>query len=337
MPIEPPYQFIANGLSSGNVIPFFGAAASAIYRPAGETWQFGKPFMPFGGELAQALAEAAGYPADDSHEKALSDLLIAIKQLAADIPDDKAEVALTPVVRAHLASVLNLAQIASWAQQVAGTRDAVNVVLRKAFAVNSLPGDLHTTLAEVKDARLYVTTNYDDLLEQALAPRKPHLIVDRNEKGLWVGVSGAKLQPVSPTGKELYELLNDPQTQSPSAPIIFKMHGSVDKIDPKNDSYLISEEDYVDFLGRSSGSYIPPYIAGLMTGKAFLFLGYSLEDWNIRVILRKLLKSSKSGDVRWWAIVRGRSERERERWQANDLNVYPMDLSEFARKLKGQL
>jgi len=25
-----PYQFIANGLSSGKVIPFFGAAASAI-------------------------------------------------------------------------------------------------------------------------------------------------------------------------------------------------------------------------------------------------------------------------------------------------------------------
>jgi len=105
------------------------------------------------------------------------------------------------------------------------------------------------------------------------------------------------------------------------------MHGSVDKIDARNDSYLISEEDYVDFLGRSGGSYIPPYITGLMTGKAFLFLGYSLEDWNVRVILRKLLKSSKSGDV----------ERERERWQANDLNVYPMDLSEFAKKLKGQL
>jgi SIR2-like domain len=283
------------------------------------------------------LAEAAGYPADDSHEKALSDLLVAIKQLAADIPDDKAQIALTPVVRAHLASVLNLAQIASWAQHVAGTREAVNFELRKAFAVNSPPGDLHITLASVKDAKLYVTTNYDDLLEQALAPRKPHLIVDRGEKGLWVGASGTKLQPVSPTGNALYELLDDPQTQSPSAPIIFKMHGSVDKIDAKNDSYLISEEDYVDFLGRSGGSYIPPYIMGLMTGKAFLFLGYSLEDWNVRVILRKLLKSSKSGDVRWWAIVRGRSERELERWKANDLNVYAMDLSEFAKKLKGRL
>lgn len=221
MPIEPPYQFIANGLSSGNVIPFFGAAASAIYRPDGEVWQSGKPFMPFGGELAKALAEAAGYPADDSHEKAISDLLVAIKQLAADIPDDKAEIALTPVVRAHLTSVLNLAQIASWAQQVAGTREAVNFVLRKAFSVNSPPGDLHTTLAAVNPAKLYVTTNYDDLLEQALAPRKPHLIVDRGEKGLWVGVSGAKLQPISPTGNALYELLDDPQTQSPSAPIIF--------------------------------------------------------------------------------------------------------------------
>jgi SIR2-like domain len=69
-----------------------------------------------------------------------------------------------------------------------------------------------------------------------------------------------------------------------------------------------------------------------MRGKSFLFLGYSLEDWNIRVILRKLLKSSDDS-VRCWAVVRGRSTQEQEIWQARGLNVYSENLVEFAERL----
>ena len=98
--------------------------------------------------------------------------------------------------------------------------------------------------------------------------------------------------------------MNDPATNEPSRPVIFKMHGSIDKSNTGNDSYLITEEDYIDFLGRPGGSYVPPYLSGLMQGKDFLLLGYSLEGWNVRVILRKLMKAAKSGEVRFWAIVR---------------------------------
>jgi hypothetical protein len=34
--VEPPYKFIAEGQKAGEVVPFFGAAASAVYRPDGE-------------------------------------------------------------------------------------------------------------------------------------------------------------------------------------------------------------------------------------------------------------------------------------------------------------
>lgn len=61
--VLPPYKFIADGLKEGTVVPFFGAAASAGYRPKGEAWKPGSPFMPFGGELAVSLANAASYPA----------------------------------------------------------------------------------------------------------------------------------------------------------------------------------------------------------------------------------------------------------------------------------
>ena len=71
-------------------------------------------------------------------------------------------------------------------------------------------------------------------------------------------------------------------------PIVFKMHGSLDREDKDNDAFLITEEQYVDFLGRPDVGQIPPMLAGTMKKKNFLFLGYGLKDWNVRVMLRKL-------------------------------------------------
>jgi hypothetical protein len=300
--VGPPYGFIANGLKKGRIIPFFGAAASAVYRPPNEPWEPGKPFMPFGPELALTLAKAANYP----------------KSLIGSTPD--------------------LALIASWAEHVQGTREYVNDNLHRSFAVKCSPGVLHHTIAGVEATRLFITTNYDDLLEQALAPREPHLIVDRGSQGLWVTAAGKEPEQVPPTGDRMYELLNDPKTQLPSRPIIFKMHGSVDKAEPDKDCYLITEEDYVDFLGRDSGYYVPPYINALMQGKDFLFLGYSLGDWNVRVILRKLLKRTPTAKpVKCWAIVSGKTQVAQQVWQAQNLNIYPMDLPEFATELASHL
>jgi hypothetical protein len=356
---NPPYKFIADGLRAGEVIPFFGAAASAVYRPQNETWQPGKPFMPFGSELARILASDSSYPASDAaYNLALADLLGAVRSLGANIPADQVEATIAPVLREHVGRPPDLALIASWAEHVQGHRRAVNRELRQSFAVEAQPGLLHTLLAGIEGTQVYITTNYDDLLERALTARTPHVIVDRGEKGLWVAAAGGISQRVASTGRELHALLNNPRTLRPSHPIIFKMHGSIDRAMARNDSYLITEEDYVDFLGRAGGSYVPPYIAGLIEGKDFLFLGYSLEDWNVRVILRKLLKRARQTrdgqardketeatedpideevEVRFWAIVRGRSDVEQEVWQAQNLNIYPMDLCKFAEELANRL
>lgn len=242
---------------------------------------------------------------------------------------------MTLVLKRYIGAPPSLALIASWAEHVQGNRRAIDRELRQVFSKHCVPGLLHTELCRVEGTRTYITTNYDDLLEQTLATRKPHVIVDRGEKGLWVTKAGGSPQQVASTGSQLYELLNDPLTQQPSSPIIFRIHGSVDR-NARNDSYLITEEAYVDFLGRSGG-YLPPYISALIEGKDFLFLGYSLVDWNVRVILRKLLRRISPGSVRFWAIVRGRSNIEEEVWKSHALNIYPMDLNEFAAELQKYL
>ena len=67
-----------------------------------------------------------------------------------------------------------------------------------------------------------------------------------------------------------------------------------------------------------------------MQGKDFLFLGYSLADWNVRVILRKLLKRSIARPVKAGRSLTAKTWVEQEVWQASNLKIYPMNILAFA-------
>ena len=352
--LDPPYEMIVDALLSGSVVPFFGSAASAIVRPAtAPAWDIGRPYFPFGAELAAILARASEYhAADAAYVAAESELASVATEAAMNVlpganrGDIGAAIraAIKPVLSKHFGGPPGLALIASYYSQVQGTRKILEGKLHQAFDVTAEPGALHKRLAAIGTIQLYVTTNYDDLLERALAPRNPQLLVDRLDKGLTLITESGAPELIARTGPDLEERLADPDTGKPKRPILFKMHGSVDRKNRTNDSYLITEDDYVDYLGRDQGKYIPPYIENLMRGNNFLFLGYSLEDWNIRVILRKLLISIPSGKpaeeaerIRFWAIVRGRSDAEQRIWQHRNLNIYPMDLREFTDRLVAEL
>jgi hypothetical protein len=121
--LEPPYESIADELLNGTVVPFFGAAASAVYRPPEARWEPGKPFLPFGGELAENLARAANYSAAKAaYEDALSEFAAAAATAAPDIPVDDIKTALQPVLRKHVGGPPGLALIASFFSQVQSTR-----------------------------------------------------------------------------------------------------------------------------------------------------------------------------------------------------------------------
>lgn len=241
MIVEPPYEAIAEGLQNGTVVPFLGASASAVYRPQSETWQPGRSFMPFGRELAAALAAHANYPiADTMYKAALTELLQAVLEMPVSLAPEKVEALIRAILHKHMGEPPDLALIASWVEHVQGDRHILERKLHQCFAIDCAPEILHTTLARIEGIPIYVTTNYDDLLEKALVDRRPHVLVDRAKKGIWVRAAGRPLQRVGST--ELNALLDNPITQKPSHPIVFKMHGSVDVENAANDSYLIAEQ-----------------------------------------------------------------------------------------------
>lgn len=311
---EPPYGIIANQLKQGNVIPFLGVGASLSGRPADAKWDATTaPFLPSTKELANQLAEDCRLPSNDPYDC-----------------DD-------------------LAKVSSYYAEVTADRAALRSTLHQTLDRDYQIGAIHHFLADLDIPLLIVTTNYDDLIERAFrAKGKPyHLVVyPTDHKELAAAVlwwkPGAS-EPKAHAPKSLPLSLTD-------TTIIYKMHGTVDRQTSKWDAYVITEEDYVDFLARMTGqTAIPARFMLEFRKRRFLFLGYGLRDWNLRVMLRYLKSALAAAeasttptteereDLRSWAIQRNPSELERALWHARKVNIYDMEIDAFVSKLREKM
>jgi hypothetical protein len=242
----------------------------------------------------------------------------------------------------------DLARVASWVALKEGT-PWLRRELREVFGATSVPGPLHECLASLGMLRLVVTTNYDDLIEMALdlrwraegkkTGRHPWVVVDRGYRNsVWVRQPE---QPWNPQkSNSLERIIRDPQQ-----PIVFKMHGSINREIPDEDEYLITEEQYIDYLGRGDKIQIPPMIEQIMLRKHFLFLGYGLRDWNVRVLISKLRKTRPPGEItNAWAVIKRANEtetqaREAEKflWDKQGVTMLEVELDEFVAQLRDRL
>jgi hypothetical protein len=113
------------------------------------------------------------------------------------------------------------------------------------------------------------------------------------------------------------------------------MHGAVDRQDPGRDQYVITEDDYIDFLARmTKNKAIPSIFAEPFQTRHFLFLGYGLRDWNLRVVLNRIEKDMRrpSGTTSW-AIQNGPSPLEKRFWQEHKVEVYDVMIEDFVKEL----
>lgn len=305
MPFEPPYQVILDRLQQGKVIPFLGAGASFVGRDDAVAWTDGAPFPPRGAELSRLLADKAQFGA------------------VSPDPDDSAD----------------LLKVSAYYEQSSGRdalRDELHGVLGRPFA----PGALHQMLAGVDGLRLVVTTNYDTLLERAFDARGRayDLVVypkDSDQTGCQVlhWAPGA----AAPESRAPDDLQLDLEQRT----VIFKMHGSIDDRShpPQFDNFVITEDDYIEFLARmASGTAVPKSFLRHFRGRSFLFLGYSLSDWNMRIVLRNLgrefeAQSTRGNGTKHWAIQARPSAVEQWLWASRGVNVYDQRIADFVARL----
>src|SRR4030095_7008164 len=131
-----------------------------------------------------------------------------------------------------------------------------------------------------------------------------------------------------------------------STTVIYKMHGTVHRITKEWDSYVITEEDYVNFLSRMTGqTAVPAQFMRHFRARHFLFMGYGLNDWNLRVVLnnlRSVLPGETSAadevneeeELRSWAIQFRPSDLEVELWNARNVRIYDVDINQFVQRMR---
>jgi hypothetical protein len=333
--------FIPQGLVSGELVPFLGAGASAYAREHQETaaMHSAASQIPLGRDLSRELAELVGFPNDE--ERARDDL----------------------------------ARVASYVSATEGRGYLVDFLQRR-LPCGSQPSPLHRLLASAaaRSPLLIMTTNYDDLMETALmhhqdaakasSPVEHDVLVSAVEENDYAGAvlfkswgsDAAKI--VDPS--ELRLSIDPANPSSLTRTLLFKMHGSIFPAG-RPGSFVVTEEDYVAYLSSMEGTrLIPPLIRTLLRRRQFLFLGYALRDWNLRVLLASLRRQrkekppgpddstdaddppeAKPGDSahekRSFAIARSMGEDERRIWDRRDVHIRLADFGEVVPRLELEL
>jgi len=296
-------QIVARRLGAGSVVPFLGAGANLVGRPADVPWSDGR-FLPSASELAAYLAEPYGYPEDN----------------------------------------LDLLRVSQWVDLVSSPR-ALADELHSVFSREYPPNDLHRFLAELPRTlrgaehricgQLVLTTNYDDVLERAFADAgEPVDVVvyetRRNQQ---------RFVHLRPDGERVP--IAEPATYRDFAleerSVLLKIHGDVDRDDGERDTFVITEDHYIDYLaGESVRSLLPAYLMRRLRESDLLFLGYSMRDWNLRVILRQIW-SEQGVSTGGWSIQLRPSEIDRKFWSRQRIEILDVPLEAWVEAMRGQL
>ena len=228
---------LAHSIKSGHCILFLGAGVHAP-PPQSSSFTYDEEYRPpTGGELSILLAQECGF--------------------VDKFPDE---------------SPINLQRVSLCYELTPGLQrkkliDHLRVLLRK----NKKPSPILIMLMGLP-FQIIVTTNYDDLAEQALRrwDKEPEVFVYNHT-----------------IGSITSDMSEDPTADTP---MIFKMHGDLAQRD--QDTIVITDEDYINFIQRMTekdpSQPVPQTIRYRMAKWPTLFVGYSLQDYNLRLLFRTL-------------------------------------------------
>jgi hypothetical protein len=160
----------------------------------------------------------------------------------------------------------NLQRVALF-YEIARSRHQLVQAVSEQVQTGKRPSPMLRALAELSFP-LVITTNYDQLFESALraADKDPRVAVYRPKP----------------------EAMEDYRNPTAESPIVFKIHGDIQH----PESIVITDEDYIQFVLRMSDKEpydpIPLMLRFHLTEWITLFVGYSLLDYNLRLLFKTL-------------------------------------------------
>lgn len=295
---------VVKALGENRLVIFLGEGVNLFGRQSGITWQNHQlKVLPHGAELAEHLARNFDYPAN--------------------APRD-------------------LVHVSQYVSLITGTGplyDEMHALLDADYS----PTALHQFLAQLPSllraknlsprALLFVTTNYDDALERAFRAANEEFdlvtyVAEGEARGKFLHRTPDGVTALIERPNEYRGLANDPRC------ILLKLHGAVDRETPEWDSFVITEDHYIDYLARGDiSNLIPVTLAAKLRKSHFLFLGYSLHDWYLRVILHRLWGQQRL-TYKSWAVGYKTDMLEQEFWRKRDVDSLNVRLEEYVGMLE---
>jgi DNA-binding SARP family transcriptional activator len=188
--------------------------------------------------------------------------------------------------------------------------------------------------------QLIISTRYDLALERAFEAAGEEIDVvtyvatGQHRGKFWHRAPGEEPRPIDVPNTYATELSLERRT------VLLKLHGAVDPFpDRAWESFVITEDDYIDYLGRSDVvSSVPVALAAHLRRSHFLFIGYEMVDWNLRLVMHRVW-GDRPLAYRSWAIDPAPSPLEQAFWRRFEVDVLDVDPDEYvgllARRLEG--
>jgi DNA-binding SARP family transcriptional activator len=177
--------------------------------------------------------------------------------------------------------------------------------------------------------QLLVTTSYDLSLEQALLDAGEQFDVVAY---IAAGRDRGRFCHRAPNGTTtVIDVPNTYATELSLAErtVVLKLHGGLEA----DDEVVVTEDDYIGYLARGDvASAIPVALAAKLRRSHFLFLGYGMREWSLRLVLDRMW----GGDVpsyRSWAVVPEAQTLERSFWRARDIDLLELPLPDYGAAL----
>jgi hypothetical protein len=301
---ESHYDTVLRAIADGRVVPLLGAGVNLCGRPEGTAWQHGR-YLPSGAELAAHLAGLFAYPKDE---------------------------------------LVDLLRVSQYVDVMLGSGPLYDK-LHELFDADYPPSPVHELLAglpkrlglaRTRRHQLIMTTNYDDALERAFRAAGEDFdlvwyIAEAEHRGKFLHLPPGGEPRLISRPNEYDGLSLEERT------VILKIHGAIDRLRPERDSYVITEDHYIDYLTRTDVSTLVPVTLGaVLRHSHFLFLGYSMRDWNLRVMLHRIW-AEQSRSYKSWAIQLHPNPIDDEFWHRRGVDVLDTSLEEYVAGLNARI
>jgi hypothetical protein len=309
--VETHYETFLKSVLDEGIVIVLGGDVNLCSRMPGLRWKKGSPYPPTRRDLAEYLAGEVRYPSGSGAD------LVAISQYY--------------VLKEGLL--------------------ALREKLRSIFDAEFNPPALHRLLAMLPNSLrskgytfkrgypMIINTNYDTCLEQAFddAGEEYDLLAYVGD-----GETPATFLHRSPDGvihqlggkaNEYMGILSEP-----TRTVIVKVHAAISAGDAESASYVVAEDDYIDYpSGKELVTLLPKTVLLKFKRSRLVFFGYTPHDWSLRVFFRRIWGAQAFTGYKSYAVASEPNEIDEDFWKMRFVDVMQAQLDTYVAVLSERL